>query len=190
MTDPTKDNFNQPPKVKEILNKLEISKNGYYRALSISKDEALGLHLKQPNSWCITNYFNVGLKAQVNMDVQLVFNKYKAVTYMCQCFSKTEGQCSQAMKQVAKEAFGNNMYHHDTMKTVAKAYLSNRECSVQETVYHILPELKLRRIFPAVYFVNSLLGERVQVLLSEKELRELPDDNPNIFKYWSLYGKT
>ena len=50
VTDPTKDNFNQPPKVKEILNKLEISKNGYYRALSISKDEALGLHLKQPNS--------------------------------------------------------------------------------------------------------------------------------------------
>ena len=117
------------------------------------------------------------------MDVQLVFNKYKAVTYMCQCFSKTEGQCSQAMKQVAKEAFGNNMYYHDTMKTVAKAYLSNRECSVQETVYHILPEWKLRRIFPAVYFVNSLLGERVQVLLSEKELRELPDDNPNIFNY-------
>ena len=107
------------------------------------------------------------------MDIQLVFNEYKAVTCMCQCFSKTEGQCSQAMKQVAKEAFGNNMYHHDTMKTVAKAYLSNRECSVQP-----------RRIFPAVYFVNtSLPGERVQVLLFEKELRELPDDNPNIFKY-------
>ena len=87
------------------------------------------------------------------------------------------------MKQAAKEAFENNMHHHDTMKTIAKAYLSNRECSVQEAVYHILPELKLRRIFPAVYFTNiNPPEERVQVLLSEKELSELPDNSPNISK--------
>ena len=42
---------------------------------------------------------------------------------MFQHFSKTENQCSQAMKQAAKEAFENNMHHHDTMKTIAKAYL-------------------------------------------------------------------
>ena len=102
---------------------------------------------------------------------------------MCQYFSKTEDQRSQAMKQTAKEAFENNIHHHDTMKTIAKAYLSNRECSVQEAVYHILPELKLRRIFPAVYFVNTYPPEeRVKVLLSEKELSELPDNSANIFK--------
>ena len=117
------------------------------------------------------------------MDMQPVFNEYKAVAYMCQYFSKTEDQCSQTMKQTAKEAFENNMHHHDTMKTIAKAYLSNRECSVQEAVYHILPELKLRRIFPAVYFVNTNPPEeRVQALLSEKELSELPDNSPNLFK--------
>ena len=52
---------------------------------------------------------------------------------------------------------------------------------MQEAVYHILPELRLRRSFPAVCFVNTNpLEERV--LLSEKELRGLPDDSPNIFK--------
>ena len=62
------------------------------------------------------------------------------------------------------------MHCHDTMKTIAKAYLSNRRCSVQEAVYHILAELKLRRIFSAVYFVNTNLPEeRVQVLLPEKK---------------------
>ena len=59
-------------------------------------------------------------------------------------FLKTEDRCLQAMKQVAKEAFENNMHHHDTMKTIAKAYVSNREYSVQEAVYYILAELKLR----------------------------------------------
>ena len=89
---------------------------------------------------------------------------------MCQFFSKTD-QFSQEMKQAVKEALQNNMHHPDTMKTMARAYLSNQECSIQETVYHILPELNHRRIFPAVYFVNTNLPEeRVPVLLSEKEL--------------------
>ena len=46
-----------------------------------------------------------------------------------------------------------------------------------------MPELKLRRIFPAVCFVNTNLPEeRVKILLSEKELSKLPDDSSNIFK--------
>ena len=63
------------------------------------------------------------------------------------------------------------MHHQDTMKTIAKAYVSNRECSVQEAVYHIEAELKLRRIFPAVHFVNTNFPEeRARVLLSQKNL--------------------
>ena len=61
---------------------------------------------------------------------------------MCQYFSKTEGQCSKVMKLVAKEVFQNKMYDHDTMKTIAKAYFSSRESSVQGKVYHILSVLK------------------------------------------------
>ena len=135
--DPTKGNFTQPPSVKEILDELEISKDDYYRDLSISKDEDLELNLKrEPNSCFADNYFDVGLKAwQANMDIQPAFNEYKAVTYVCQYFSKTEDRCSQAMKHVGKEALRTTcINHHDTIKTIAKAYLSNRECSVQEAV--------------------------------------------------------
>ena len=87
------------------------------------------------------------------------------------------------MKEAAKDAFENSMHHHDTMEKIAKVYLSNKECSVQEAVYHILPELKLRKIFPAVCFVNTNLSEeRVQVLFPEKELIEPPHNSPNISK--------
>ena len=44
---------------------------------------------------------------------------------MYQYFSKAEDQCSQTIKQAVKEAFENNMHPHDTMKTIAKAHLSN-----------------------------------------------------------------
>ena len=74
---------------------------------------------------------------------------------MCHYVLKIEDQCSQTIKQVAKETFEN----YGTMKTIAKAYLSNPECSVKEAVYHNLSELKLSRIFSTVYFVNTNLPE-------------------------------
>ena len=43
------------------------------------------------------------------------------MTFMCQYFSKTGDQCSQAMKQSAKEAFENNLHHHDSMKAITRA---------------------------------------------------------------------
>ena len=102
---------------------------------------------------------------------------------MCQYSYKGEEQCSQAMRQAAKEAVENNMDHQDTMKAIAKAFLSSRVCFVQEAVYHILPELKLSRNFAAFYLANTNLPEeRVQVLLPEKELNELLDDSSNIFR--------
>ena len=70
------------------------------------------------------------------MGMQPAFNEYK--TYICKYFSKTKGQNSQAMNQAVKEAFENNMHYHDTMKTIAKAYLSSWEYFVQEAAYNIL----------------------------------------------------
>ena len=55
------------------------------------------------------------------------------------------------MKEAAKEAFDNNVHRYETMKKIAKAYLSNREYSVQEGVYHILSGLKRRRVILDVY---------------------------------------
>ena len=123
MIDPTKNNFTEPLSVKEIMNELDISKDDYCRALSISKDEDFELQLKrQPNSCFVDNYFDVGLKTwQANTDMQPIFNEYKAVT-MFQYFSKTKDQCLQTMEKAAKETFENNMHHHDTMEIIAKAY--------------------------------------------------------------------
>ena len=74
--DPTKDNFTQPMSIKEFLDELKISLDGYYRALSISKDKDLELHFKGKPNYCFdSNYFDVGLKVwQEKMDIQPVFN--------------------------------------------------------------------------------------------------------------------
>ena len=91
------------------------------------------------------------------------------------------------MKQAAKEAMDNELGHFDTMKNILQAYTSKHGCSVCETVYHVLPELHLRRFFPPVYFVNiNLPQEPSKLLRTEKELKNLPDNSTNIFKRNSL----
>ena len=47
MIDQTKDNFSQLMSTKENLDELEISLEYYYRALPISKDKDLDLHMKR-----------------------------------------------------------------------------------------------------------------------------------------------
>ena len=64
------------------------------------------------------------------------------------------------------------------MKNIVKGYTSYRECFVQEAVYHILPELYLRRFFPKLQFVNSnLQEEHSNKLKSEEQLSFLPEDS-------------
>ena len=63
------------------------------------------------------------------------------------------------MKQALNEAKNTNSGKFQQMLKIAKAYYSNRECSVQEAVYHVMPELWLRKTFPKVIFASSNFPE-------------------------------
>ena len=101
------------------------------------------------------NNFRTGLLAwEANLDIQPVFNHYKAVTYMCTYLSKAEDECLHAMNQAFNEALASNLTNYIQMKSIAQAYSMKRKCSVQEAVYHIMPELWFQKTFPAVVFTN------------------------------------
>ena len=97
----------------------------------------------RPTDSCfVNNYFDIGLLAwEVNIDIQPVFDYYKAVTYMCSYLSKQEDECSQAMKQAFKESLERGAGSYEQMKSVVHAHVSKRECSLQEVVYKVMPEL-------------------------------------------------
>ena len=183
--DSSKDNFVDTKSISEILDELQFTVDDYYDALSISSDNDFQIHIRRPpNSCFINNYFIDGLRAwEANLDIQPVFNHYKAVAYMCAYFSKSEDESSEAINQAAREAFKMNLDHYEQMKAVARAYITKRECSVQEAVYHVMPELWLRKTFPCVIFANSNLPEnRFKICRSEEEIKELPADSTDIFK--------
>ena len=183
--DSTKEDYEELKSIDEILASLEISKHDYEEALSISDDNDFQIHYKRPpNSCFVNNYFCDGLMAwEANMDIQPVFNHYKAVAYMCAYLSKSENECSVAMKQALRDAFEKELNNYEQMKSVANAYINKRECSIQECVYHILPGQWLRKTFPGVIFANSNIPEkRFQLCLAEHEISEVPEDSKKIFK--------
>ena len=57
-----------------------------------------------------------------NIDIQSVLNNYKAVTYMCAYFSKTENETSETIKEAIKEADMSENTELEKMRAVAKAY--------------------------------------------------------------------
>ena len=91
IVDPDKDNFEQPESIATILESLGITEDVYYNALSISPGTDFEIHMRRPTNSCfVNNYFTEGLNAwQANMDIQPVFNAYKAITYMCKYLSKS-----------------------------------------------------------------------------------------------------
>ena len=83
----------------------------------------------------------------------------------------------------AKEARADNMTVAEGLRKIGAAFLSTREVSSQECVYRCMPELWLRKIFPATVFVSTELPEeRIHVTKSQQELEDLDDDSTDVFK--------
>ena len=183
--DPTRDDFIEVKSVSEVLEDLSITKQEYENTLKIFDDNFYQLHLRWPTDLCfVNNYFDIGLLAwEANIDIQPVFDYYKAVTYMGSYLSKQEDECSQAMKQAFNESLERGVGSYEQMKSVAHAYVSKCECSLQEAVYQVMPELWLRKVFPGVLYANSNIpAKRVRMMLSKKEILELPEDSTDIHK--------
>ena len=182
---PSKSNYDSTLTEADVFNSVNITEEQYYWALSISPDSGYELHLRRPIDSCfINNYFIAGIKEfAANVDLQPVFNHYKSITYVCSYFTKDETECSQAIMNAAKEAKKENLSMREGLKKIGAAFLSTREVSSQECVYRCMPELWLRKIFPATVFVNTNLPEkRIRVTKSHQELENLDDESTDIFK--------
>ena len=150
-----------------------------------SHNKDFQLHLKRPtNFYFLNNYTEIGLLAsEAKIDIQPAYNYYKAITYICNYLSKEGDECSQAMKRTFKETLEKEDSYYEQMKTIAHAYSSKRECFLQEAAYHVMPELRLRKVFPTVVNVNSNVPDkRVKLILSKKGLSLLTEDSTDICK--------
>ena len=75
------------------------------------------------------------------MDLQPVFNYYKALSYMSTYFSKSESETSQALLQACSEIKSMKLNIREAMNKLASSYSNSRQVSLQEAVYYSLLEL-------------------------------------------------
>ena len=131
---PSKPEYNPSLTQEDIFQDLDITKEQYGWALSISPDSDYDLHLKRSLDSCFTNnYFIAGVKGfAANVDLQPVFNHYKCITYICSYFTTDETECSQAIINAAKEAKEANLNIKDGPRKIGAAFLSTREVSSQK----------------------------------------------------------
>ena len=117
------------------------------------------------------------------MDLQPVFNYYKAASYMSAYFSKSQSETSQALLQACSEIKSMKLNVREAMHKLASSYSNSRQVSLQEAVYYSLPELWLRKCFPRTVFVNTNIpSERIRICKSVEEIEELDPDSTDIFK--------
>ena len=96
--------------------------------------------------------------------------------------SEGETGCSEAIMTAAKEAKKENMGLREGLRKIGAAISSSREVSAQEFVYRCLPELWLRKTYPAIIFVNADLPERrIRTRKTEKVLAELDPESTDIY---------
>ena len=106
-----------------MLAQLRITEEEYYTTLGISTDKDFQIHFKRSTNSCfVNNYFVDGLRVwEATIDIQPVIYHYKAVSYMCAYFSKSEDEYTEAMKQAAKEAMKSNVSAYEQMKIYCKS---------------------------------------------------------------------
>ena len=73
---------------------------------------------------------------------------------MCAYFSKAEDHTFEVMKQAAKDLFDKNV------SELKRSYNCQTECPVNKAVYSIMPELRFKKTFPRVIFLNSNMPEK------------------------------
>ena len=132
IVDNSKGDYEQVKSIAETLDDLDITKSEYENALMISHDDDFQIHFRRLPDLCfVNNYFADGLIAwEANLDIQPVFNHYKAVAYMCAYLSKSEDEYSHAMKQAVEDAFEKKLDIYNQMKLIAHSYINRRECRV------------------------------------------------------------
>ena len=102
--DPSQDLFQPSLSIEVVLSYLELTKAEYEDALSVPDDDSFQIHTKRlPNSCFVNSCFADRLLAwQANLDIQLVFNHYKTISYMPEYLSKLKMnflmQCKKHLK--------------------------------------------------------------------------------------------
>ncbi len=172
---------NSNDSMNELLIKADVTLDQYVSALQVSTKSSVVILRRKPKECNINNYnASVMLAWQANMDIQYVLNAYACVMYVASYIMKSEISMGELLKNVAAEARTEELKIQ--MRKVGSAFLTHRKVSAQEAVYRIL-SLPMKRLSRSVVFVDTnSKNDRIAVLKNSNTLKDLNDDDTNVFQ--------
>ena len=167
--------------LKDILSKAKVGYDDYVKALEVTSSGTVIVLKREPHEKNINNYNpTVVLAWQANMDVQFVLNAYACVMYVASYIMKTDRAMGVLLKQVAAEVRTDEL--RAQLRKIGSAFLDHREVSAQEAAYRVL-SMPMKQLSRSVVFVDTnAKKERIAVLKSDDMLKQLDDDDPNVFQ--------
>ncbi|XP_069109182.1 uncharacterized protein [Argopecten irradians] len=140
------------------------------------------IFLKRKPKEMRVNYYNtIVLQAwKANLDLQFVLDPYACAMYIVSYISKSQRGMSTMLEQASKEAAEGNMDLKRQVRHIGNKFLNFVEISAQEASYLVL-QMPLTRASREVVFINtSPPKDRVFLLKSQEQLKELPKNSTDI----------
>ncbi|XP_069110077.1 uncharacterized protein [Argopecten irradians] len=140
------------------------------------------IFLKRKPKEMRVNYYNtIVLQAwKANLDLQFVLDPYACAMYIVSYISKSQRGMSTMLEQASKEAAEGNMDLKRQVRHIGNKFLNFVEISAQEASYLVL-QMPLTRASREVVFINtSPPKDRVFLLKSKEQLKELPKNSTDI----------
>ena len=115
------------------------------------------------------------------MDIQFVLEVYASAIYIVSYISKAQKGISEILRVACDEARKGNATIMQQVRDIGNKFLNNVEISAQEAVYIVL-QLPMRKSSRQVVFVNTSPPEdRVKLLRSFNDMKEMEDDSEEIY---------
>ncbi len=139
--------------IKDILFEAGISRQEYYKALSVSIQGTKVIHKRSIKDMFVNNYNTEWLRAwNGNMDLQVCLDPFAIVTYITDYYSKDESGTTNFLKEAAKQNFSSIK---EKMKCLSQVFMTHRQLGQCEAFYRILPSLHLSESNVKCKFVHS-----------------------------------
>ena len=185
-------------KIKENLENMKDGKDmsflQFLTELNCTYDEyelAIRSSLKNPKIFLKRNLREIRINPymknlvnvwQANHDIQYVLDPYACVNYICDYIMKSAKGMSLLLREAHKEVKKGNDSLKKQISFMGNKFLNAVETSAQEAAYFIL-QMPIIQKSRSVIFINTChRDERVRVLKQEEMLKELKDEDTDIFQ--------
>src|SRR5277367_6234481 len=166
----------------EFLSDLNVTENEYVEAVrSILKQTKVFLKRK-PCEVRINGYNKLLLKTwRANLDLQVVLDPFAVVQYVASYVSKSDRGMSTAMRECVDEIRKGNMTVREKLQCISSKFLRASEVSAQEASIYLLQSIPMSNCSRHCIYINTARPEeRISMVKSEAELKELDPDSTDI----------